>query len=149
MVELLILTAVGTVVGSIAAVEASAWVPYLSRRLLGSALARLQQDLPPEVRDRWVEEIEADFAAFSDRPWGGLGFALGVRRKGARRLAAELKPRRSRLFGFRSRAKRVRRPRPEVVEYRWVQSTKISIGTSHPRYVRIPIYPKRERADDE
>lgn len=146
--ELLALTVIGTVLGSIVAVEASAWMPHLSRRILRSALSRLPADLPPEVRTRWIEEIQADFACFADRPVGGLVFALGVRRKGARRLAAELKPRR---LPARVQGKgRIATATDTLPRYRWVPSYK-SFGPypSWPRYVRIRVGEAEEAEGDD
>ena len=146
MVELLALTAIGTVIGTVVAAEASAWMPHLSRCVLRSALSRLSRDLPPEVRARWIEEIEADFACFSDRPWGGLAFALAVRRRGAKRLAEELKSRPLRAKG-RSKAAPGAGPAPR---YRWVLSHKsFGLSPSMPRYVRIPVYEPEEAAEAE
>jgi hypothetical protein len=78
------------VVGSILAFEARAWMPHLSRWLVAQAIRRLPGDLKIELRQRWAEEIRADLVAFDDRPVGGLIFALRVRLKGGRDLAAEL-----------------------------------------------------------
>jgi hypothetical protein len=145
-VELLALTVIGTVVGTIVAVEASAWMPHLSRRVLRSALSRLPQDLPPEVRVRWIEEIEADFACFADRPWGGLAFALGVRRKGAKRLATELKPRPLRAKG-KGKVAPSAGPAPR---YQWVLSHKsFGLNPTMPRYVRVRVYEPEEKEETE
>lgn len=83
-------TVVATVAGTVLALEAQAWAPYLSRYLLRQAMARLQADVPNSLRDRWVEEIEADAASFGDRPLGGLVFCVRLWRKGGRELAGEL-----------------------------------------------------------
>jgi len=87
--ELLILT-LATLLGTLLALEAKAWLPRLSRRLIAGAVARFPADLRAADRDRWRREIESDLAAFDDRPLGGLAFALRVRFKGGRDLAAEL-----------------------------------------------------------
>jgi hypothetical protein len=83
-------TVVATVVGTVLALEAQAWAPYVSRHLVRLAVARLQADMPRQLRERWVEEIEADAASFADRPLGGLVFSLRLWRKGGRELAGEL-----------------------------------------------------------
>jgi hypothetical protein len=88
--EILALTIVGTVVGTILALEAGAWMPYLSRALVRSTLGRMPVGLDPHIRARWTEEIEADLGAYADRPIGGLAFALRLRRRGGRRLAEQL-----------------------------------------------------------
>jgi hypothetical protein len=87
--ELLILT-LATLLGTLLALEAKAWLPFLSRRLIAGAVARFPADLRADDRDRWRREIESDLAAFDDRPLGGLAFALRVRFKGGKDLAAEL-----------------------------------------------------------
>ncbi len=141
MVALLALTILGTVIGTILAVEASAWMPYLGHRLIRSALSRFPEGLPAEVRARWAEEIEADFASFADRPWGGLVFAIGVRWKGARRLAAELAPRRIKATASRSKSKHTPPPAAasdRVPAVRYVTSYKFFGGRPMPRYIRIP-----------
>jgi hypothetical protein len=90
MIVLLAIAIVGTFVGGLLVLEANAWLPYSSSRLLGRTLARLPEGLDAATRARWSEEIEADLASYEDRPLGGLLFALRVRRRGARDLAAEL-----------------------------------------------------------
>jgi hypothetical protein len=87
--ELLILT-VATLLGTLLALEAKAWLPRVSRRLIASAVGHFPADLGPADRDRWSREIESDLETFDDRPLGGLVFALRVRFKGGRDLAAEL-----------------------------------------------------------
>lgn len=79
----------GILVG-VLAVELAAWIPHGSAWLVGSTLSRLPAGLDKPTRDRWSEEIEADFAAYADRPLGGLMFALRLRLRGAGRLAAAL-----------------------------------------------------------
>jgi hypothetical protein len=93
MTAVLVLFAVtvfATVIGTVLALEAQAWAPYVSRLLVRLAVARLQADMPRSLRERWVEEIEADAASFADRPLGGLVFSLLLWRKGGRELAGEL-----------------------------------------------------------
>jgi hypothetical protein len=65
-------------------------VPYVSRKLVRSMLAEMPEGLDRQTRSRWVEEIEADLASYDDRPLGGLTFAIRLRRRGGRQLAAEL-----------------------------------------------------------
>ena len=88
--DLLLITVIATVIGTLLAIEAKAWMPYLSARILRGAIARFPEALARETRERWAEEIEADLAAYGDRPLGGLAFALRLRRRGGRRLAGEL-----------------------------------------------------------
>jgi len=87
--ELLVLT-LATLLGTLFALEAKAWLPRVSRRLIASAVARFPAELDAAARDRWSREIEADLGAFDDRPLGGFVFALRVRSKGGRDLAGEL-----------------------------------------------------------
>lgn len=88
--DVLAYTIVGTVIGTVLAIEAKAWLPYLTRALLRRTLDDLPDALDHQLRSRWSEEIEADLAQFDDRPLGGFLFALRLRWKGGRRLAAEL-----------------------------------------------------------
>lgn len=88
--EILILTIVGTVIGTVLAIEAKAWMPYVGSRLVRGTLERMPRGLEEQMRSRWAEEIEADHATLADRPVGGLVFAVGLCLKGGRRLAAEL-----------------------------------------------------------
>jgi hypothetical protein len=88
--SLLLITIVGTFGGGLLVLEANAWMPYLSSKLLKGTLARLPEQLDATTRARWAEEIEADLAGYEDRPLGGLLFALGVRWRGGKDLAAEL-----------------------------------------------------------
>lgn len=142
MVALLALTILGTVIGTILAVEASAWMPHLGRRLVRSALSRFPDGLPAEVRARWAEEIEADFASFADRPWGGLVFAIGVRWRGARRLAVELAPRRIKATASRSKGKRTppaaATASNRVPAGRVITSYKFFGGRPTLRYITLP-----------
>jgi len=78
------------VVGGLLAVEAAGWIPHWSAWLVARTLMSLPEALDEPTRYRWSEEIEADFGVFVDRPLGGLMFALGLRLRGARRLAAAL-----------------------------------------------------------
>lgn len=87
---LLLITVIGTVVGTFLAIEAKAWMPYLSGKLVRFTLNRMPDELPDQSRSRWEEEIEGDLASYADRPLGGLVFAVNIARKGGRRLAAEL-----------------------------------------------------------
>jgi hypothetical protein len=87
---LLVITIIGTFVGTVAAVEFKAWAPYVSRRLLRSAIARFSVDLPAATRERWTEEIEADLESLMDRPLAALVFALRLRLRGGRGLVAQL-----------------------------------------------------------
>lgn len=92
--EVLFYTIVGTVVGTVIAMallsEGSQCLTRLNRWIVRRVLSRLPADLPQEMRDRWTEEIEADLTSLAKRPLAGLWFALGLERRGARRLAAEL-----------------------------------------------------------
>lgn len=88
--DLLLITILGTVIGTLLAVEAKAWMPYLSARMVRSTLDGMPTELDDEMRLRWGEEIEGDLNAYSDRPLGELQFAVRLRRKGGRQLAAEL-----------------------------------------------------------
>lgn len=88
--ELLAYTIVGTVIGTLLAIEAKAWLPYLSAGLVRSTLRKMPDALDHEFRSRWSEEIESDLASYDDRPLGGFLFALRLRRRGGKRLAAEL-----------------------------------------------------------
>lgn len=87
---LLLITIIGTVIGTLLASEAKAWLPRLSLRLLRHTLSGLPRELPAESKRRWVEEIEADLLDYEARPLGGFAFAFRVYRRGARDLAAEL-----------------------------------------------------------
>jgi hypothetical protein len=84
------LLTITTLLGSILALEARAWLPHLSRRLVSRAMKKFPRELPLHLRKRWTEEIEADLASFHDRPLSGLVFAFRVWLKGGRDLAAEL-----------------------------------------------------------
>jgi hypothetical protein len=81
---------VTTLLGSLLALEARAWLPHVSRRLISQATKQLPKALSVDLRQRWAAEIEADLASFQDRPLSGFVFALRVRAKGGRDLAAEL-----------------------------------------------------------
>jgi hypothetical protein len=83
-------TIVGTIIGTILAVEARCWMPHVSFWLVRVTLAKLPDGLDGQIRSRWSEEIESDLASFDDRPLGGLLFALRLWRRGGRRLGAEL-----------------------------------------------------------
>jgi len=88
--DLLVLTLAGTLIGTVLAVEAVAWLPYVSRALVAMALDEFPEDLSEDKTARWAKEIKADLASLEDRPIGGLYFAVGVCLKGGKRLAAEL-----------------------------------------------------------
>ncbi len=88
--DILFLSLIGTVAGTVLALEVLTWMPHVSRRLLERTIAEFPEELPGKQRARWAEEIEADLASFADRPLGGLQFALKLRRQGGRSLAAEL-----------------------------------------------------------
>jgi hypothetical protein len=90
LAEVFLATLVATIVGTAFALEAQAWAPHLSRRLLRATFGGFPPQLPAQLRDRWIEEIEADAASFEDRPLGGLAFSLRLWRRGGRALAAEL-----------------------------------------------------------
>lgn len=85
----LILT-VTTLLGSVLAFEVRAWLPHVSRYLISQAMKQIPKELSTNLRERWTSEIEADLASFHDRPLSGFVFALRVRLKGGRDLAAEL-----------------------------------------------------------
>jgi hypothetical protein len=87
---LLAITIIGTFLGTIGALEAKAWMPYLTVRLVRTTIARFPDGLKEEMRSRWAEEIEADVASYDDRPLGGVLFAFRLRLKGGRELAAQL-----------------------------------------------------------
>jgi hypothetical protein len=87
---LLLITILGTAIGTMLAVEAKSWMPYLSARLVRSTLDGMPADLDGEMLSRWREEIEGDLNSYLDRPLAGLLFSLRLRRRGGRRLAAEL-----------------------------------------------------------
>ena len=87
--ELLILT-LATLLGTLLALEAKAWLPYVGRWLIAGTTRHFPDGIDVATRERWLREIEADFETFGDRPLGGLLFALRVRLKGGRDLAAEL-----------------------------------------------------------
>lgn len=78
------------VVGGVLAVEFTAWVTHGSAWLVARTVSCLPEQLDDSTRERWSEEIEADFAELADRPLAGLMFALRLRLRGARRLAAAL-----------------------------------------------------------
>ena len=88
--DVLVLTIVGTLIGTVLAIEANAWMPHLSGWLVRRALAQMPKGLDQQMRSRWGEEIEGDLDSYSNRPLGGLIFAVGVACRGGRRLAAEL-----------------------------------------------------------
>jgi hypothetical protein len=79
MIEALIVAVLGTVLGGLLARESSAWLIQLSRAVLDRGLRRLLQQWQGAARDRWQEEIEADFNTYSDRPLASLIFALRLR----------------------------------------------------------------------
>ncbi len=83
-------TLIGTVIATVLVSEGGACLTRLNRRSVRGVLSRLPKELPEDLRRRWSEEIEADLESFSRQPLRGLWFALGLRRQGARRLAAEL-----------------------------------------------------------
>jgi len=85
MIEALVVAIVGTVLGSLLARESSAVLSLVSRALLDRALRRLLRRWPPEAHDRWREEIEADFEAYSERPLASLVFAVRLRWTARRR----------------------------------------------------------------
>lgn len=90
IVDVLLATILGTVIGTILILEANAWIPYISRRVVRRVLGDLPKELPKAQRDRWVEEVEGDLESFADRPLGGLYFALGLWLRGGKRLSGEL-----------------------------------------------------------
>ncbi|MFP5388410.1 MAG: hypothetical protein ACLGG5_03830, partial [Thermoleophilia bacterium] len=87
---LLLITIIGTALGTLLALEAKSWMPYLSARLVRSTVDGMPPELDGEMRSRWREEIEGDLSSYLERPLAGLLFALRLRRRGGRRLAAEL-----------------------------------------------------------
>lgn len=88
--DLLAYTIVGTVIGTLLAIEAKAWLPYISASIVRSVLGKMPEPLDDQLRSRWSEEIEADLTQYDDRPLGGFLFALRLRRRGGKRLAEEL-----------------------------------------------------------
>jgi hypothetical protein len=94
MIEALVVAILGTALGSLLGRESSAVLSLLSRGLLDQGLRRLLRRWPPEARERWREEIEADFETYSERPLASLVFALRLRwttrRRPLRRAAAFL-----------------------------------------------------------
>lgn len=87
---LLLVTVVGTIVGTVLAMEAWASTPHMSRWLLRKTVSRFPADLPEVLADRWAKELDADLASFEDRRIVGLLFALRLRLKGGPTLAAQL-----------------------------------------------------------
>lgn len=87
---LLTITILGTAVGTLVALEAKSWMSYLSAKLVRSTLDTMPAELDGEIRSRWREEVEGDLDSYADRPFAGLLFSLRLRRRGGRRLAAEL-----------------------------------------------------------
>jgi hypothetical protein len=85
VIEALIVAVVGTALGSLLARESSAVLSLISQALLDRGLRRLLRHWPHEARDRWREEIEADFEAYSERPLASLVFALRLRWTARRR----------------------------------------------------------------
>jgi len=67
--------------------EAVATVPHVSR----TVVRRAAEQLPPEQRDRFAEEWEADLETFGERQLAALKWAIGIS-FGVRELAAELAP---------------------------------------------------------
>src|SRR5262245_33850834 len=61
------------VVTSLVQQEVLGWIPHLSLGLLRFAV----RQLPPEHRDRWLEEWEGDLATVRDRPLTCLRTAVG------------------------------------------------------------------------
>ncbi|HEY3491372.1 MAG TPA: hypothetical protein VGK43_00370, partial [Solirubrobacterales bacterium] len=87
---ILLVTVIATVVGTILALEAWAWVPHLSSQLLRRTIDSLSEGLPPDQSARWAEEVEADFETYQSRRIGGLVFAVRFRLSGGRGLLEEL-----------------------------------------------------------
>ena len=85
MIEGLLVAILGTAVGSLLARESSALLCGLSRALLDRGLRRMLRHWPGEERDRWREEIEYAFEAYSGRPLASLVFALRLRWTARRR----------------------------------------------------------------
>lgn len=87
---ILLVTVIATVVGTVLALEAWAWLPHLSQRLLRKMINRLPEELPEDLASRWSEEIEADFETYQGRRIGGLVFAVGLWVNGGRKLLDQL-----------------------------------------------------------
>lgn len=87
-------TVIGTLIGTVIAMaitsEGGASLARFNRRNARRVLSQFPEGLPEELRRRWSEEIEADLESFSKQPLRGFWFVLGLRRRGARGLAAEL-----------------------------------------------------------
>ncbi|HEX5929425.1 MAG TPA: hypothetical protein VFY48_08530 [Solirubrobacterales bacterium] len=89
MIEIFLLV-VGTAIGTVLAMEAWASAPHVGAWLVRGTIGGFPDAVPRGDRVRWAEEIEGDFATFRDRRLAGLVFALRLRIKGGRKLAAEL-----------------------------------------------------------
>lgn len=77
--------ALGRLVLALVANDVKGWLPYLSRRFITRAAARL----PTDHAERWAEEWESDLKQFEDRPLTGLLHAAQLPRSAAR-MAHEL-----------------------------------------------------------
>lgn len=128
MLELVLITIVATVVGTLVALEAKAWMPYLSRRLLRATFADFPDGLDEPLVARWSEEIEGDLYRYGDRPLGGLIFALRLRLKGGRDLAAELALQAALESG--SKEIEAREPEPEPVLPKRILKLELDFGAS-------------------
>lgn len=90
IVVLLIASILGTVIGTVLALEAWASVPHLGSSLVRNTIDRFPASVPEAERVRWAEELKADFATYEDRRLAGLVFAIRLRATGGRKLMAEL-----------------------------------------------------------
>lgn len=87
---LIFATVLGTVVGTVLALEAWSSVPHVGRALVRSTIEGFPAAVPEEQRQRWGEELEADFLMYDERRLAGLAFAIRLRVRGGRSLAGEL-----------------------------------------------------------
>jgi hypothetical protein len=146
-VEILILTIVGTVIGTLLAIEAKAWMPFLSRHLMRATFAHFPDGLDEPLVARWSEEIEADLHRYRDRPLGGLIFALRLRLKGGRDLAAELALQAALGSGFKETE--ARKAEPEPVLPKAIAKLELDFGASSAILYQILLKYLKEAASSD